>query len=274
MNNGICVMYAFNQKVDAGGRKRIDLIDRYGTIFRNAYVMAGAAMPLNVPIDNERTTGELDIYPSVIVGTMQGEPSPIVLGALDNINFYYDSEYDDETNYEETSDGESRLSDNADVDTDTGVIAMEEVALAAPQGSRLVLKRNGHAVLAGVGVSIQIPSGSYVRISAGGDTIGRIPLVEPLVAVIDQMAQKINALQDEVRALRDTLNDSFTITLPDLNIDPQTRVVVAAPSAGAVFVNTLGFIADVGTSTSEDIQQLDPLTISSATLRVSSATEV
>lgn len=275
MNNGVCVMYAFNQKVDAGGRKRVDLVDRFGTTFRNAYVMSGAGLPLNVPIQQDNPDPDFKSYPAVVVGAMQGEPTPVVLGALDNANVTYTNESDTTTNYDEHALGGPKLTGDADVDTDTDVISMEEVALAAPQGGRLLLKRNGHAVIAGVGVSIQVLEGSYVRISAAGDTEGRIPLVDPVVEVLDNMSSKINDLQDEVRELRATLSSSFTIVLPSLLVDPTTSIVTCPTSIVSGVVTALkSLIPEVGTSTSTPLQPLDPLTISSATLRVGSATEV
>lgn len=275
MSAGVCIMYAFNQKVSSDGRRRVDLSDRFGRIIRNAYVMSGAGLPLNVPLEQETNAQDYTTYPQVVVGFMQGDPLPVVLGALDTPGVIYTSETDTDTNYDPDAFMGPKLTDKADSDSDIDARSMEEVVLAAPQGGRFLLKRNGHAVIAGVGVSVQIPEGSYVRISAGGDTQGRIPLVDPLVEVINDMASKINDLQDEVRALRDTLSTSFTILLPGLIVDPNTTLV-SCPAGKLTGFATVpeSSIPEIGTSESEPLLPLDSLTIASATLRVSSVTEV
>lgn len=269
MTSGVCIMYAFNQKVTADGRRRVDLIDRFGSIIRNAYIMSGVGLPMSVPLESEIPISDYQKYPRVVVGSMSGEVLPIVLGALDNEDLTYTTETSPETNYDESDPDDSRLTNAADVDIPENVAGMEEVALASPRGGRLLLKHNGHAVLAGVGISMQIPSGSYVRVSAGGDTTGRVPLVEPLLRVIENMARTINALQDEVRALRLTLTGPFDLTLVGLAPTPSGAVV-----AGPGVLQVTALTTSVGQSTSTDLQPVDPLTISSATLRISSATEV
>lgn len=268
MRNGVAMMYAFNQHVTADGRKRVDLVDRYGTIFRSSYVMSGAGMPLSVPLEKEVPFTRYKEYPIVVVGFMQGEPKPVVLGALDNAGMAYSTATDTTTSYDEKS-SEPRLNDDADADLPTDVALMEEVALASPRGGRLLLKHNGRVVLAGLGISLQIPQGSYVRISSGGDTGGRIPLVDPLVDILKEMSDKINDLQEEVGALRLTLTSGFTAMLSGLTVRPD-GVVTAAPGVLPLPV----MIPQVGTSSSIPLQPIDPQTIASATLRVSSATEV
>lgn len=276
MTPGVSIMYAFNQKVSSDGRRRVDLADRFGNIVRNAYIMSGAGLPLNVPLEQETSPKDYSTYPQVVVGFMQGDPLPVVLGALDTPGVSYTRTTDTSTAYDPDGFLGPKLTDKADADTDLNFRSMEEVVLAAPQGGRLLLKRNGHAVIAGVGVSMQIPEGSYVRISAGGDTSGRVPLVDPLVSVINDLADKINDLQDEVRALRATLQGGFELTTTTLVVQPPTvpgapQIVVPAPTGLTVLS---AFIGAVGTSTSEPVLPLDSLTIASATLRVSSATEV
>jgi hypothetical protein len=282
MRNGVAMMYAFNQHVTADGRKRVDLVDRYGTIFRSAYVMSGAGMPLNVPLEKEVPFTRYKEYPLVVAGFMQGEPKPVVLGALDNAGVAYSTATDTTTNYDDTA-AEPRLTDDADADLPTDVALMEEVALASPRGGRLLLKHNGRVVLAGLGISLQIPQGSYVRISSGGDTGGRIPLVDPLVEILEEMADKINDLQDEVRSLRLQLTTGTLTLLQNLAPIPVTPAVPAPPGAlptvalcvvpGGVYPQQTSFPL-VEASTSIPLQPIDPQTVASATLRVSSATEV
>ena len=270
MRNGVAMMYAFNQHVTADGRKRVDLVDRYGTIFRSAYVMSGAGMPLNVPLEKEIPFTRYKEYPLVVVGFMQGEPKPVVLGALDNAGVSYSTATDTTTNYDDKA-AEPRLSDDADADLPTDVALMEEVALASPRGGRLLLKHNGRVVLAGLGISLQIPQGSYVRISSGGDTGGRIPLVDPLVEILEEMADKINDLQDEVRSLRLTLMQGSMALISGVTVSPVDGGLTASP--GAVLPLVIS-VPQVGSSTSIPLQPIDPQTVASATLRVSSATEV
>jgi hypothetical protein len=156
---------------------------------------------------------------------------------------------------------------------------MEEVALAAPQGGRLILKRNGHALVAGVGVSLQVPEGSYVRISAGGDTNGRVPLSSPLTDSLNEMRQKINDLQDEIAALREQLTGPTTLSLLNVMTVPVTTATVPpAPALALALVPAAVLplqaqLTDVGLSTGQPMPSVDVLTISSATLRVSSVTE-
>jgi len=283
MTPGVSIMYAFNQRVSSDGRRRVDLIDRFGHIVRNAYVMSGAGLPLNVPLEQEKNLQDYPTYPQVVVGFMQGDPLPVVLGALDTPGVSYTNDTETKTNYDPDAFMGPKLTNDADADSDVDVRSMEEVVLAAPEGGRLILKRNGHAVIAGVGVSVQIPEGSYVRISAGGDTEGRVPLVDPLVEVIDDMAEKINDLQEEVRALREELTTGTNVLMSELQYYPVTTAttppaaVMALAKVNAmagVPVSETALFTDVGTSTSEPILPLDSLTIASATLRVSSATEV
>lgn len=270
MRNGVALMYAFNQHVTADGRKRVDLVDRYGTIFRSAYVMSGAGMPLNVPLEKEVPFTRYKEYPLVVAGFMQGEPKPVVLGSLDNAGIAYSTATDTTTNYDDKA-TEPRLTDDADADLPTDVALMEEVALASPRGGRLLLKHNGRVVLAGLGISIQVPQGSYLRISAGGDTGGRIPLVDPLVDILKDMSDKINDLQDEVRSLRLTLTSGFTALISGVTVSPADGSLLTAP--GAVLTLPIA-VPQIGVSSSIPLQPIDPQTVASATLRVSSATEV
>lgn len=275
MTPGVSILYAFNQRVSSDGRRRVDLADRFGNIVRNAYVMSGAGLPLNVPLEQETDPKDYTSYPQVVVGFMQGDPLPVVLGALDTPGVSYTRDTETDTGYDPDAFMGPKLTDKVDEDSDTNFRSMEEVVLAAPNGGRVILKRNGHAVIAGVGVSMQLPEGSYVRISAGGDTAGRVPLSDPLKQVLDDMAEKINDLQDEVRTLRATLSSAFTILLPSLIVDPTTSVVTCPTSAvTGIVVSIESSIPEISTSTSEPLLPLDPMTISSATLRVSSATEV
>lgn len=283
MTPGVSIMYACNQKVSSDGRRRVDLIDRFGNIVRNAYVMSGAGLPLNVPLEQETSPKEYTNYPQVVVGFMQGDPLPVVLGALDTPGVSYTRATETATDYDPDGFMGPKLTDKADVDTDVNFRSMEEVVLAAPNGGRFILKRNGHVVIAGVGVSMQIPEGSYVRISAGGDTEGRVPLVDPLVSVINDLSDKINDLQDEVRTLRATLSSGALGILQNIAPIAVTPLAPAPPGAlptvalcivpGGLYPQEVQF-ADVGTSTSTPVLPLDSLTIASATLRVSSATEV
>lgn len=268
MNNGVAIMYAFNQKVTADGRRRVDLIDRYGHIIRDAYIMSGAGFPLNVPLQQETAPQDYTNFPRVVVGFMQGETRPIVLGSLDNRDVSYTPETDTNTHYDEEAFGGPKLTDEADVDVEENIASLEEVVLAAPDGGRLILKRNGYAVLAGIGVSVQLPTGSYMRVSAGGDTTGRIPLVEPLLNIIDQMAAKINDLQEEVAALQATLSGPFSMNLLGLTVTP-TGLVAVAPG----ILPAVATIEAITPSVPEPLLPVDALTVSSATLRVSSATE-
>lgn len=283
MTPGVSIMYAFNQRVSSDGRRRVDLIDRFGHVVRNAYIMSGAGLPLNVPLEQETDPQDYTNYPQVVVGFMQGDPLPVVLGALDTPGVSYTRDTETETDYDPDAFMGPKLTNKADADSETNFRSMEEVVLAAPNGGRLILKRNGHAVIAGVGVSVQIPEGSYVRISAGGDTEGRVPLVDPLVEVINDMAEKINDLQDEVRSLRETLTTGTNMIMSGLQYYPVTTATTPPGSVMALAkvsamagtpVSETALFLEVGTSTSEPLLPLDSLTIASATLRVSSATEV
>jgi hypothetical protein len=276
MTPGVSIMYACNQKVSSDGRRRVDLIDRFGNIVRNAYVMSGAGLPLNVPLEQETSPKEYTNYPQVVVGFMQGDPLPVVLGALDTPGVSYTRATETATDYDPDGFMGPKLTNKADADTDVNFRSMEEVVLAAPNGGRFILKRNGHAVIAGVGVSVQIPEGSYMRISAGGDTEGRVPLVDPLVERLNDMTDKINDLQDEVRTLRGLLSGGFELTTTTLVVVPPAgagQPPTVAPIPTGITVLT-AFIGAVATSTSTPVLPLDSLTIASATLRVSSATEV
>jgi hypothetical protein len=278
-------MYAFNQRVSPDGRKRVDLTDRYGTVVRNAYVMSGIGLPLNVPLESEIPVENYTQYPPVVVGFMRGEPSAVVLGALDNHHVSYTSETNIYSGYETLEDGFVQDSPEANEDVAEDVISMEECVLAAPRGARVILKHNGQAVIAGQGVSVQIPEGTFMRVSAGGETMGRIPLVAPLMQVFDTFMDHINALQNEVRALRTELRegssgtggtrmilngyalrsvtsqtgDTFFVLAPALDPSGSQELVVTLPS--------------VGTSDSEDMTPVDPMPLTSATLRISSAAE-
>lgn len=269
MRSGVALMYAFNQRVTPDGRKRVDLVDRYGSIVRNAYVMSGAGMPVNVPLEKDVAIEDYTSYPVVVVGFMQGDSTPIVLGSLDCTGIKYTNDTDTDTKYD-FSEEEPRLTDDADTNIDESKISMEEVVLASPRGGRLILKHNGAAVLAGTCISLQIPVGSYIRLSRNGDTSGRVPLVQPLVNLLDEMGSKINDLQAEVASLRSTLFTSFSINLDGLTFDPNTGTVLTnTPTFPLITANIL----DVGLSTSTALQPIDGDTISSATLRISSDTE-
>jgi hypothetical protein len=276
-------MYAFNQRVSADGRKRVDLTDRYGTVVRNAYVMSGIGLPLNVPLESEIPVENYAQYPPVVVGFMRGEPSAVVLGALDNQHVSYTSETNISSGYETLEDGFVQDSPEANEDVVEDVISMEECVLAAPRGARVILKHNGQAVIAGQGVSVQIPEGTFMRVSAGGETMGRIPLVAPLMQVFDTFMDHINALQDEVRALRTELREGATGSGTTMVVDgyAPTKIFDATNTPYIVLAQALpGSTADltvklssVGTSESEDMTPIDPMPLTSATLRISSATE-
>jgi hypothetical protein len=278
-------MYAFNQKVTADGRRRVDLVDRFGNITRSAYVMSGAGLPLNVPPANETNPKDYTSYPQVVVGMMEGDALPVVLGALDTPEVSYTPVSETNTGYDAKGFLGPKLSNDADADSELNFRGMEEAVIAAPNGGRFILKRNGHAVIAGVGVSVQIPEGSYMRISAGGDSEGRVPLVDPLVAVMNDIIDTVNELQQEVTALRATLSSGVSITHPEITLlpitvppkpDPVYVLAMVTPPVdptNVVFLNEVALL-DVGTSSSEPLIPLDSLTIASATLRVSSATEV
>jgi hypothetical protein len=282
-------MYACNQKVAADGRRRVDLIDRFGNTTRSAYVMSGVGLPLNVPPAQEMNPKDYKSYPKVVVGMTEGDSLPIVLGALDTPEVSYTSQTDTNTGYEQNALFGPKLSNDADVDTDVNYRSMEEAVLAAPNGGRFILKRNGHAVIAGVGVSVQVPEGSYMRISAGGDTEGRVPLVDPLVERLNDMTDTINDLQDEVRELRLLLSTQVSVTHRMVNLvpmpnpaaptGPPLHVLVSVDPLAPVLAATATALIepvsiDVGASTSTPLAPLDSLTIASATLRVGSATEV
>lgn len=268
MRSGVALMYAFNQRVTPDGRKRVDLVDRYGSVVRNAYVMSGAGMPLSVPPEKDAAVGDYTKYPPVVVGFMRGDTTPIVIGSLDCAGITYTNETDTDTQYD--FDGpEPRLKDDADENTDIDTISMEEVALASPRGGRVVLKHNGRVVLAGTSISFQIPVGSYLRISRGGDTEGRVPLVEPLVSLLDDMGSKINDLQAELADLKATLAGSFSILLEGVAVNPQGAVVPSTPTFPLITASIL----DVSQSNNQALQPIDPTTIAAATLRIGSDTE-
>lgn len=279
MTNGVALMYAFNQRVSADGRRRVDLADRYGRTIRNAYVMSGAGLPLNVPLEQETTVTDYTKYPQVVVGFMQGDPLPVVLGALDNISVTYARETNTDTYYDTESVQGPKLKAEADEDIDANVASMEEVVLAAPQGGRLMLKRNGHAMLAGVGVSVQMPEGSYMRVSAGGDTSGRVPLAKPLTDLLNEMSFKINDLQQEIASLRAQLMGPTSLNLVNVGVAPvQTSPPSPVPVQALVLLPAAvtpiqGQLTDVGLSEGNTLPGVDVLTISSATLRISSVTE-
>jgi hypothetical protein len=279
MNNGVALMYAVNQRVSADGRKRVDLVDRYGRTIRNAYVMSGVGMPLNVPLEQETPPTDYTKYPQVVVGFMQGDPLPVVLGALDNSSVSYTSETSTDTYYDTDATGGPELKPAADADIEANTASMEEVVLAAPQGGRLILKRNGHAMLAGVGVSMQVPEGSYVRVSAGGDTSGRVALAKPLTDLLNDMTFKINDLQQEVADLRAQLMGPTSLNLLNVGVAPvQTSPPSPVPVQALVLLPAAvlplqGQLTDVGLSAGDTLPGVDVLTISSATLRISSVTE-
>lgn len=269
MRSGVALMYAFNQRVTPDGRRRVDLVDRYGSIMRDAYVMSGAGMPISVPLEKEVPVANYLQYPTVVVGFMRGDTTPIVLGALDCRDITYTNSTDTDTQYD-FSGPDPVLTDNADENTDVDTIAMEEVVLASPRGGRVVLKHNGRVVLSGTSISLQLPVGSYLRISRGGDTSGRVPLVDPLVSLLDMMGSKINDLQAELAALKATLTGPFSILLDGVAADPQTRIVTAATPT---FPLITASILDVTESTNQALQPIDPTTIAAATLRIGSDTE-
>lgn len=270
MRSGVCLMYAFNQRVSPDGRKRVDLVDRYGSLMRNAYVMSGAGMPINVPVEKELSVTEYTKYPTVVVGFMGGDSTPIVLGALDIPDVTYTNERDTDTKYVEQSDGTRVMSNDADTDVATNISGMEDVMLAAPQGGRVIIKHDGRVAIAGNSISMQVGANSYMRISRDGDTAGRLPLVDPLADVLDSLGSKINDLQAELAELKGTLAGTFSIELDGLAVNPSSGAVTAI---SPLFPLTTARILDVIETTNEAIQPLDRSTIASATLRVGSDTE-
>ncbi len=283
MRDGVCIMYAFNQRVSSDGRKRVDLTDRYGAIVRNAYVMSGIGMPLNVPLESEVPVENYTDYPAVVVGFMRGEASAVVLGALDNHHVSYTSETNTASGYTLSEDGVTEDDQEANEDVAEDVISMEECVLAAPRGARVILKHNGQTVVAGQGVSVQMPEGMFMRVSSGGETMGRIPLVAPLLDVFDTFMDHINALQDEVRALRTELREGATGSGTTMVVDgyaptkifdaTNTPYIVLAQSLPGSTADLTVKLSSVGTSDSEDMTPVDPMPLTSATLRISSATE-
>lgn len=285
MIGGVSIMYAFNQRIEADGRRRIDLLDRFGAVIRRAYVMSGVGLPINVPLESDTPVSSYGSYPQVVVGFMPGDPTPVVLGALDNMNISYIPGKNTDTYYVDDGMGSRRMSEEANESIDISNVYAEECALASPRGGRVILKHNGHAVMAGQMISLQVPEGSFIRLSSGGEATGRVPLVMPLVNVFDGFTDRINALQAEVKALRQELSKGATDSGTTLALKGYTPTLVVDGAGKSHTVLAVNMVAPetstdlivtlpaVGTSTTEDMAAVDPLVLSAATIRITDVTE-
>jgi hypothetical protein len=285
MIGGVCLMYAFNQRVEADGRRRIDLMDRFGTVIRRAYVMSGVGLPINVPLEADTPIASYTSYPQVVVGFMPSDPVPVVLGALDNMNVSYVAGKNTDTHYVDDGMGYRYMGEEADENINIANVYAEECVLASPRGGRVILKHNGHAAIAGQCISLQVPEGSFIRLAAGGEATGRVPLVMPLVNVFDEFTDRINALQEEVKALRKELSAGATDNgttlalkgyIPTLVVDGAGKshtvlaVNMVAPETSTDLIVTL---PAVGTSDTEDMASVDPMALAASTIRVTDITE-
>lgn len=257
---GTTVARACNQRVTGSGRRVVDLIMSDGTARRAVPVMSGVAFPIQVPLESEVSTADYVYYPRVLVVYDEMASTPIVVGAMDNPKVVYRRELG-------TDAGTSGAEDPRDRDDDLTETLLEEARLDGAHAS-LVLRNDGAAVLQADVVSVQLPRGSYMRISEAGDTSERTMLSGPLNAKLTELTDKINELHEAVLALQSALQLVTVTPLTSL-----LGVQVAPPPALPSPVTGTFSIIQTPVYTGLPLPPVDEQALTAAALHISARSE-
>lgn len=250
----VCVARAYNQRVTSAGRRVVDLVMRDGSVVHGAVVMTGVSLPVHVPFKNDTPLSAYQYYPRVLAVSDHFTRAFVVVGLIDNPNVVYDAAPPDVVT--------SGTTDGRDVDDDVTYTLLEEARIDAG-GSAFIMRQTGAAVLKADIVSVQLPAGSYLRVSEEGDSAERTVLAGPVLAKMQHMVDTINELRQAVLDLQQAL---LLVT-----VAPPANSTLTTQTGGQV-TGTLNIISTpVYTGLPED--DVDDLSLTAAAIHMSARSE-